>query len=400
MLTYKYEALSKDGMAVGGVVEAHNEYEAIVKIKENGSVLLKITQIRSADAEAMNAGGKVKAKALAMVCSQFSIIVRAGMPLVHAVELIAAQTSDKNLRHILEEVALDVAAGFSLAQSFENNGPFLPSTFIETIRSGEECGTLEVAFERLHKYYESSAKLRGKVISALSYPAFVCGVAVIVLVIIMKFAVPVFISSFLDMDIEMPLPTKMLIATSEFFGKYSLHLGVVVAVLILAYIVYNKTEKGHMKIAEVMLTLPLLGKINLMKGASEFANTMSTMLVSGLPIIRAVAITAKAMSNHYLGAQLESAVAELEAGQGLASCLRKNPYLPDLLVEMTNIGEETGTLDSTLEVIGTFYDNETEVQTGRIVGMMEPIIICFLAVVVGWILLSVYMPMLGLYGNT
>lgn len=400
MLTYRYEAMSKDGLRVGGVVEAHNEYEAIAQIKENGAVLLKINQVKGAEADAQKASGKVKAKALAMVCSQFSIIVRAGMPIVHAVELIANQTSDKTLKYILKEVALDVAAGFSLAQSFENNGPHLPSTFIETIRSGEESGTLEVAFDRLHRYYERSAKLKGKVISALSYPAFVCVVAVVVLFIIMNYAVPVFVGSFLDMNVEMPLPTKLLIATSDFFANYSLVMLAIIAAIIAAYIIYNKTEKGHLKIGEIMLKLPLLGDINLMKAASEYANTMSTMLASGLPIVRAVAVTAKAMSSDFMGAQLESVVAELESGHGLATCLRRNPYLPELLVEMTNVGEQTGTLENTLDVIGSFYDNETEIRTGRVVAMMEPMIICFLAVVVGWILMSVYLPMMGLYSNT
>lgn len=399
MLTFKYEAVSKDGLKVNGVVEAHNEYEAIAKIKENCSVILKIKEIKSGNAAINSGSGKVSAKALAMVCSQFSIITRAGLPIVRAVELIAAQTSDKVLHYILQQVALDVSAGFSLAQSFENNGPSLPSTFIETIRSGEESGTLDTAFSRLHTYYEKTAKLRGKVISALTYPVFVVVVAVVVIFVIMNFAVPVFVDNFAEMGTEIPLVTKSLIATSDFFANYSIHMLAVMAAGILIYFVYSRSEKGHMKVSEFKLKIPLIGSINLMKAASEYANTMSTMLASGLPIIRAVAVTAKAMSNDFMGAQLENVVRDLEAGRALAPCLRKNPYLPELLVEMTNVGEETGALETTLDVIGVFYDNETELRTGRVVSLMEPIIICVLAVVVAWILLSVYMPMFAMYSS-
>lgn len=399
MVTYKYEAISKDGLSVSGVMEANNEYEAIARIKESCSVLVKIKEIKNAEGERKRVGGKVSAKSLAMVCSQFSIITQAGLPIVRAVELIAGQTSDKSLRHILEQVALDVSAGFSLAQSFENNGPYLPKTFIETIRSGEESGTLDVSFGRLHRYYDKSAKLRGKVISALTYPIFVCIVAVIVIFVIMNFAVPVFIGNFADMGGEMPLVTRSLIATSNFFTHYSVAMLAVLAALVVAYLLYNRTEKGHMKIAEIKLKIPLVGAIHVMKSASEFANTMSTMLASGLPIIRAVSVTAKSMSNGFMGAQLESVVTDLEAGRALALCLRKNPYLPELLVEMTNVGEETGALETTLDVIGNFYDNETEQRTTRLVSLMEPSIICVLALVVAWILLSVYSPMFTIYGN-
>ncbi|MEG1683362.1 MAG: type II secretion system F family protein, partial [Oscillospiraceae bacterium] len=283
MLTFKYKALSPDGVQVNGIVEANYEYEAIARIKETCPVLLTISEIRSADTRGKNTGGKISDKALALICSQFSIIMRAGLPIVRAVELIAEQTADRTLKQILKQVAQDVAGGFSLSQSFENNGPQLPTTFIETIRSGEEGGTLDTSFARLHTFYDRSAKLKGKVIGALTYPLFTCVVAVVVIIVIMVFAVPAFTGSFLDMGIEMPLPTRILIAVSNFFSHYILLMLALVAAGVLAYTFYNKTESGHLKISSWKLRVPLLGKIALMKSASEFANTMSTMLAAGLP---------------------------------------------------------------------------------------------------------------------
>ncbi|MEG1918115.1 MAG: type II secretion system F family protein [Oscillospiraceae bacterium] len=399
MLTFKYKALSPDGVQVNGIVEANYEYEAIARIKETCPVLLTISEIRSADTRGKNTGGKISDKALALICSQFSIIMRAGLPIVRAVELIAEQTADRTLKQILKQVAQDVAGGFSLSQSFENNGPQLPTTFIETIRSGEEGGTLDTSFARLHTFYDRSAKLKGKVIGALTYPLFTCVVAVVVIIVIMVFAVPAFTGSFLDMGIEMPLPTRILIAVSNFFSHYILLMLALVAAGVLAYTFYNKTESGHLKISSWKLRVPLLGKIALMKSASEFANTMSTMLAAGLPIIRAVSVTGRAMSNYYIGTRLQGLVPELEDGHTLVGSMKKLPFLPELLVEMTGVGEETGTLESTLDVIGAYYDNETDTLSARVLSLMEPIIICVLAVVVCGILLAVYLPMFSLYGG-
>ena len=399
MLNYKYQALSNDNTLVSGVVSANNEFEAIAKIKQDYAVVTKISVSNSDTSSAKAVNKKIPEKALAMMCSQFSIIVKAGMPIVRTVELISAQTSDSSLRNILKQVALDVSAGFSLAQSFENNGPNLPTTFIETIRSGEASGTLDTAFGRLHTYYDKSAKLRGKLVSALTYPAFTCIVAVIVIVIIMTKAVPVFVGSFADMGASLPLPTKILVAVSDFFNNYILIILGVLAILMLTYILYSKTEKGLLNIARLKLKLPIIGKLSLMKCASEFANTMSTMLSAGLSIISAVNITGRAMSNRYLGSLLESAVPQLESGKTLESCMRRMPLLPELLTEMAAVGEETGSLESTLDVIGLYYDSETEIKSAQVVSMVEPIIICVLAVVVVGILLAVYLPMFSLYAS-
>lgn len=400
MLTYQYRAISKDGAKVRGVIEAFDEYDAVTRIKETCSVVTKITQVEErAKPKSELFAPKISEKALTVMCSQFSIILSSGLPVVRAVELIANQTSDKVLKKILNQVAGDVSGGFGLAQSFESKGKILPSTFIETVRSGEMSGTLDIAFKRLEQYYDKASKTKAKVKNAMVYPIFTIVVAIVVVIIIMVVAVPTFTSSFASMGSELPLPTKMLIGISDFFSKYIILLAGGVAAVVIGLKLYSQREKGRLLFAKINLRLPILGKIAVMKCASQFANTMSTLLSSGLSIIKAVEITGKVMDNYYIGKEILLQVPQLEEGKPLGGSLRKCKYLPDLLVEMAGVGEETGTLESTLNVVGAYYDNETELASNKALTMLEPVIICFLAIVVCFILLSVYAPMFSMYGG-
>jgi type IV pilus assembly protein PilC len=381
-------------------VEAFDEYAAVSKIKETCSVVTKITEVQGRTRERKDLTlGKISEKSLSIMCSQFAIILGAGLPIVRAVELIADQTTDKALKKILKQAAGDVAAGFGLAQSFENKGKNLPTTLIETVRSGEESGTLDVSFKRLHTYYDKSSKTKGKIKSAMVYPVFTMVVAVVVVIIIMVVAVPAFTSSFTSMGIEMPGVTKALIAMSEFFTRFWAILAIIIAGGILAWKLWGRTEGGRLYQDRYRLKVPLLGKLANLRTAGEFANTMSTLLAAGLPMVKAVHVTTKILGNYYIATEIGRQLPRLEEGKTLGSCLHAAGVLPELLVEMTGVGEETGTMESTLDVIGAYYDNEAEVASARALSLMEPIIICFLAAIVCFILLAVYMPMFSLYGG-
>jgi type IV pilus assembly protein PilC len=401
MQTFKYKAVSRDGAKVTGIVEAFDEYAAVTKVRETCSVVTSIDRVQNRTTQEKKelVLGKISEKSLAVMCSQFSIILSAGLPIVRAVELIADQTSDRALRRILKEAAGDVAAGFGLAQSFESKGKNLPTTFIETVRSGEESGTLEESFKRLHAYYDKSYKTRGKVKSAMVYPVFTIVVAVIVVAIIMVVAVPTFTSSFASMGVELPGVTKALIALSDFFVHWWLLLAVIISGGILGWKLWGRTEKGRLWQHRRQLDIPVLGKLAEMKAASQFANTMSTLLSAGLSMVKAVNVTAKIMDNYWIGTELSRQLPKLEEGRTLGSCLKAAGVLPALLVEMTAVGEETGTMESTLDVVGSYYDNETEMASQKALSLLEPVVICFLAGIVCFILLSVYLPMFSLYGN-
>lgn len=186
MTTYRYKGQTKDGTAVSGVIRAYDEFEAASRLRETVAIITRLEEVREKKESIFNRpiGLKIKEKELALICSQFAIILSAGMSIQHCVEMVAAQTRNRHIRQMLEKVAEEVGAGYSMAQSFENNAPYLPKTFIETVRAGEQSGTLEECFQRLHRYYDKSAKTKAKVVSTLTYPAMVIVVAIVVFIII------------------------------------------------------------------------------------------------------------------------------------------------------------------------------------------------------------------------
>jgi type IV pilus assembly protein PilC len=231
------------------------------------------------------------------------------------------------------------------------------------------------------------------------YPVFTLIVAAAVVAIIMIKAVPTFVSSFKSMNIALPGPTKALIAISEFFTNYWFVLILVIAGGLLAYRLVDHTESGKLRHHRGRLKIPVLGRLNLMKATAQFANTMTTLLSAGLPMMRALTITARIMDNAWIGDALSRQLPHLEEGKTLAHCLRNANVFPKLLTEMTGVGEETGTLEHTLDVVGDYYNNETEITSQKALNLLEPIVIVLLAVIVVMILLAVYLPMFSLYGG-
>lgn len=400
MQTYKYTAVSKDGATVNGVVEAFDEYAAVAKIKESCTLVTRITPVKATRHSGRTVfQQKIREKELAIVCSQFAIILKAGMPIVHAVELIAQQSESKRMKKLLTSVASDVSEGVGLAHSFETKEAELPVTFIETVRAGEESGTLPQAFRRLHAYFDHSAKLKGKIQAAMVYPLFTILVAIVVVAVIMIKAVPTFVSSFETMGTQLPLATRILISLSDFFVGWWWLMASIVIAFAFAWRVWGHSESGRLKQNAWKLKLPILGKINLMRAASQYAATMTTLLAAGISIQQAVAVTGNVMDNAYVGHQLSAQLPKLEEGKPLSECLRSCPALPAMLVDMTGVGEETGTMEQTLEVVSDYYNSETELRAQKAVSLLEPIIICVLAVIVVLILLAVYLPMFTLYDS-
>ncbi len=400
MKTFKYSALTRDGDPTNGIIEANNKDEAMAQLKGDGLVITAFEETgKSIDINLALGGRKTQEKVLALICNQFSIILGSGIPIVRAVELVAAQTADKAMKKVLEEVVGDIAAGYSLADSFATHGKYLPNTFIETVRAGEESGNLETVFKRLHDYFDKRSKTKSKVISSMIYPAFVVAVAVIVVIIIMVFAVPMFTSTFEQLGTELPLITKMMIGTSNFFKKYILLIIVVIAAIVIALKFWSKAPRGEDFFGKLALKIPIFGRVNRMSGASQYASTMSIMLSAGLSVIKSIDVTGRSMNNFIMRRALLGTIPDLEAGKRLGLCIAKTEVFPELLVEMTAVGEETGSLESTLNVIGEYYDNEVEVATARALSVLEPAIIIFLAVFVVGVLLSVYLPLFSMYGS-
>lgn len=399
MPTYKYEGAYAGGETVTGVVEAVSEHEAVAQIRQSCEVVLSLKEVPRApgDGGALGRFQRINAKSLALTCQQFAIILRAGLPLVQTVDLVAGQTGDKTLTRLLRQVSEDVSNGWSLSYSFDQRGGRLPTTFRETIRAGEESGDLISAFERMGSYYDRTAKTHARAVSALTYPAFVIAVAVVVIIIIMGYAVPSFISTFDSMNIELPWVTLALIAMTDFFSQYGLALLAGLAGLGVLVWIYGHTEGGGMRLSRLRLALPVVGSIGRMANSSQFAHTMAAMLAAGMPILQAIEVSGKAMSSLCMSREVLETIAGVESGRTLGECLARSRELPHMLVEMTAVGEAAGALESTLDVLADYYDHEVDTGTARALSLLEPAIIIVLAVFVVFILMAVYLPMFSMY---
>ena len=403
MAQYKYTAVSKGGEKVTGVVDAFNELDAATRIRQSCDVILKLSELSEEKPGffSMEIGGnKLNAKAFTVMCSQFAIILRAGVPLARAVHLIAAKTTDKPLKKMLTQVAEDVESGRSLSASFEDHGKkLLPTTFIETIRAGEQSGAVDRSFETMQAHFDKQVKTRAKVKSAMAYPLFVIFIAIIVVAVVMVVVIPKLTPMFTEFGGEIPFMMRSLIAVSGFFQKYILVMVAVLAALIVGVKLYGNTEKGRISLAKLQLKLPILGNIAELTGASEFANSMAALMNAGLPIPKALAITARTMSNYFLATENGKLSGELEAGQALGKSMREQGIMPDILVDMVGVGEETGELAQTLETVATFYDAELEEATKSALAKLEPAMLIFIAIFAGYIVIAIYTGMFSMYGN-
>ncbi|MCH3943661.1 MAG: type II secretion system F family protein [Atopobiaceae bacterium] len=401
MKTFKYTARTDAGATVDGVVEANTQAEAVDSLKQEGLVVSTVEEASGAhDIDLRLGGKKTKEKSLAIMCNQFAIILEAGIPIVRALQLVSDQTEDKTLKVILSEVASEAAAGYGLADSFEKHGTNLPTTFVETVRAGEESGNLDVVFRRLSSYYEKVSRTKGKVKSAMIYPCFVMGVAVVVVAVIMVFAVPTFKTTFQSMGTQLPWITQFMIDSSDFWTNNFLIIAIIIAIAVLGVKALKRgNDDFRLKWSRLGTRVPVIGRIVRMSAAAQYAGTMSVMMEAGLTVAKAVGVTAKSINNEYMANALASTEPDLEAGKTLATSLAKTEAYPELVTEMTGVGEQTGSLEHTLEVLSEYYDNEVDVASARALSLLEPIIIIVLAVIVCGILLSVYLPMFSIYGG-
>jgi type IV pilus assembly protein PilC len=383
------------------VVDAYNEIDAMERIKRTCDFVEKITPLGGEKKSILNmqlGGNKLNAKAFSMMCSQFSIILNAGIPVARTCHLVAEKTGDKTLNRILNQVADDVEGGRSLSASFaDRGGGLFPPTFVETVRAGEETGSVDKSFDTMHEHFDKINKLKKKLRSAMAYPLFVLVIAVIVVIVLMVKVVPTFTAMFEDLGGELPGITKLLIAISDFFRDYTLLLIAIGVLLYFVFRVYKNTEKGKLKVAEITRELPLAGPISILSSASQFASTMGTMLSAGLPMVRSLTITARTLSNYYVSKQVGKIAVKVEEGRPVGASLKEAGVMPDILVDMVTVGENTGEMEATLKTIANYYDVELDGAIASCVAKVEPAIMVGLAGIAGFVVVAIYMSMFSMY---
>ena len=403
MESYKYKAQTADGRVEEGLIEAYGKIEAVAKIRGKYEAVLSIDEIKTGklggELLSLEIGGKkLNNKAFTLMCSQFATILKAGIPVARAVHLIADKTTDKKLHNMLESAAADVEAGRTLSSSLGSYGrDFLPPTFVDTLAAGEESGDMAGAFESIYKHFDKQTKMTEKVRRAMAYPLFVLALAVVVVIVLMVRVVPTFVDIFAETGGELPLLTRILIGMSNFISNTFIYFIAIVAFLVLVYNLWKSTEKGKLFFSDLEMKLPIYGNISELNSASLFANTLATMIGAGIPMTRAVSITASVMSNYRVRKKVENMVSRIEEGRTVADSMREAECLPDILVDMVAVGEETGEMKSTLDTVAEYYDHELAIAIEDAVAAMEPTMLVIIAGIAGFIVIAIYMAMFSMY---
>lgn len=402
MPEFSYRARSRNGKEVRGVIWAEDKDAAALKIREHYPVLLKLRQQNknmkwSGILQTEIGNARIPAKALAVFCSQFAVMLRAGVPVARVMQMLAGQCREKHLKKILGEAAKEVTAGSSVAVALGAYPERFSLTFIETIRAGEESGTLEQAFDRLNRFYEKEYRSAEKVKHALTYPVFVLVVAAAVLIVLMTQVIPTLSGIFDDLGGELPLITRILVSTSEFLTGTWIWL--ILAALLggILWEGYTRTANGRLWKAKKALQFPFVGRVCEMHAAAQFAGSMSVLLTSGIPLNRAMEITARVLDNAVFQVAADSMKADIEAGYSLTEALSKHRCFPQVLQDLCLVGEETGKLEEALEHAADYYENEADYLTQQLLILLEPTILIGLAFFAGIIVMAVYLPIFTMY---
>ncbi len=401
MATYKYKALTADGKTKRGTIDAGSVESAQDKLKSQGfASVLDVSEEGALDKDInISFGGKVKAKDLSMFCKQFASILNAGVTIIMALDMLAEQATNAKLQSALRALQVSVEKGSNLADGMRQHPNVFPPILINMVQAGEASGSLETALVRMADHFEKDGRLQAQIKSALTYPIIVCIVAVAVVIVCMVVVIPNFTSMFQDMDMQLPLMTRFMIACSDFI-KYKWYILIaIVAAIVFAIKFFKKTSTGQYFFAKAAMKVPIIGNLTIKSSAARFARTLSTLMASGIPLIDAVEAVAKVMTNKIIQDKLLDARDQVAKGVPLSKPVKDMGIFPPLLTQMVHVGEETGNLEEMMFKVADFFDEEVEEATKALTSAMEPLIMVFLAGIVGCIVGAVYGPLLSMYEN-
>lgn len=401
MAKYKYLVTDKYGKERRGTLESSSEDSAIAKLKGDGSVVLEIKETKSLDDASWNIqiGNPVKKKDITIFCKQFYSILTAGVTVIDGLRMIQDQTDNKHLRKALYNVQISVEKGDSLASAMEMEGKIFPELLIHMVAAGEATGNLEVAFDRVCKQFDKDMKLTSMVRSAMIYPVMVLLVAVIVVIILMVYVIPNFQQAFDDMGEELPMITQIVINCSDFMASNIIPIVLGLVAFIILLMMAKGTEPGKKFTSVMALKLPMVKDFSVKNAAAKFSITMSTLIVSGVPLVEALDIVSGVITNRVIRQAVKGCREEVMQGIPMSEPLAASGVFPPMVHHMVKIGEETGTTEDMLDKIAEYYEAEVEDATRALTTIMEPIIIILLALIVGTVVGSIMMPMLGIYNS-
>lgn len=398
MAGYSYVAIDAYGKEKKGKMEAPDENRVFHTLKAEGMFPVTIKQqgILQRDIN-IQLGNPVKPRDLSVFTRQFFSILHAGVPIVVALEMLVEQTENKALRKAISSTLTMVEKGEHLADAMRNQGKIFPPIFINMIEAGEASGNLETALERMATHFEKEAKLRALIKKAMVYPAALGVISLAVVILMVVFVIPNFMKMFQDMDMKMPAITLGIMAVSKFIiTRWYIIVGAIF-ILVASIIAFKNTYRGKILFAKLALKLPLFGKLKIKAACARFSRTLSTLIAAGIPLMEAIDITARTMDNVIIKKILMDSREEVARGVPLSAPLRSSGLFPPMIYHMIKIGEDTGSLEQMLTKIADYYDEEVEVASQGLTAALEPIIIIFLAVVIGGLIIAVLQPMMSMY---
>ncbi|MBP3966846.1 type II secretion system F family protein [Paenibacillus lignilyticus] len=400
MAQFAYHVKTGGGKQLRGKMSAMDKSTAVEELRKRGLVVLSVNEHRNTILSMdIYIGNPVKMQHFIIYCRQFATLIRAGVTILDATGILAQQTESKPLKKALVDVHSGLLRGNAFSQAVQEHKRIFPSMFTNMIRAGEESGDLEGTLERLAVFFEKQHMTKEKIKSALTYPMVVGFLAISAVIYLLKAVVPQFVSMFDSMDAKLPAITVMVMAASKSIENQWYLWLLVVVIFVVGFITAKRTTSGAYAIDYMKLKLPIFGKLSQKGVIAQMSRTMSSLYASSVPMLQALTIVEEVVANRVVGKVIRSAGDSLRQGTPLSDPLKKSWVFPPLVTQMIAIGEETGSLDLMLSKVADFYEMDVENTVDRMKSLIEPILLVFLAGMVGVIVAAIMLPMFSLYSQ-
>ena len=403
MPVYKYKGLNSAGKTVNGIQNADNPRVLRGLLRKEGVFLTDVSQEKSGlkSSQSGTAGvsrfsQRVSAQELGVLTRQLATLLHAGVSLVESLSALVDQTDNDYLKLVLSQVKQRVNEGSSLADAMEIHPKVFPTLYCNMIKAGESSGALDVVLFRLADFTEGQARLRSKIIGVMIYPVIMLLVGVGILAILFVLVIPKITQIFTDMQATLPLPTKILLATSELISAYWWAIAILIALGVFAHFQYIKTESGRRKWDRFRLNMPLFGSIARMLAISRFSRTLATLLSSGVPLLSALNIVRNIVNNKVLSDAIDESRDSITEGESIAAPLKRSGEFPPLVIHMIAVGERTGQLEGMLNNVADSYEYQAETRIGALTSLLEPLMILMMGAGVGFMVVSILLPIMEL----
>jgi type IV pilus assembly protein PilC len=397
---FTYKAFNQEsGEILQDQIEGSNTMAVAITLKQQGLFVIDVKELSVAQKDILEPFKKVRLRDLVIFSRQFATLINAGLPIVRALYVLSEQTEKKKLKETIDAVRGDVEAGSSLSEALEQHPKVFNRLYVEMVKAGEIGGMLDGVLLRIADQLEKEAELRRKVKSAMIYPLFVMGFALLTLTFLLVFIVPIFAKMFADLGGTLPLPTRIVIGVSNILTSlWGILVYLALGVALFLFLRWRKTERGRKVWGRVSLRLPVkIGEVVQKVALARFARTLGTLSAAGVPILQALEITATSSGNWVVENALLKSRDAIREGIPIYKPLESEPVFPPMVTRMIAVGEETGDIDGMLQKIAEFYESEVDATVKALTSIMEPLMIVVVGLIVGVIVISMYLPMFKIY---